>query len=98
MIDERTGTVILIVLFVATLLALVYIVFRVAINEGNKKKWLKNIKDGDFVEIHSPSSYKHLGAVKQLDEDTYEVRIVVSKRWIYPPKFINQNGKDTRAN
>lgn len=72
-------------LFVIVLCVLAYIINKIIQNERKKKVWIANIKSGDECRISQVSSYEPTGEIiKKVDEDHYEIKLIVNERWIYP--------------
>jgi len=57
-------------------------------NEKKKKVWLEDAKIGDTCSVSSINGDPTMNKVEivDMDDDTVTIKVVIKKRWIYPPK------------
>jgi len=57
-------------------------------NEKKRKKWFTDAKIGDMCRASTLDNADTLNDVEiiDMDDDTVTVKVVIKKRWIYPPK------------
>lgn len=62
--------------------------FIVKNNELKRKTWWINAKIGDTCSVSAIDGSPHMNNVEiiEMDDDTVTIKVVVKKRWIYPPK------------
>ena len=73
----------IIVLFIATILMIVVVVYLTIKTEKIKKEFDKTMKIGDSVQFHVITGNTQPGIITKVDKDTVVIVTTVQKRFVY---------------